>query len=648
MQGSPNGRNPGGGWAKHSLRLLERTALETMIEQAVPLDPSGEPLDLPAPVGGAGHSGSPRTVTVWRIIVFDDVGRDIIAPLLKVIDLREMGVTLYMHIDTERDAVQGAPVVYFCAPTKENVEKIAADCDRCLYEWFYLNFTAELPRDLLEHFAELLGRTALTSLAHIRLFDRTLNYVALSDDLFSLMLTQSFSILNSGSDDAIEAHVTEIVRGVSHVLISMQMLPIIVHSKTGAAEEIARRLAVRLSDALQERQLVPAPTVIFGRPLLLLVDRSHDIASALHHPFTYRGLLSDAASMNLNIARIRLSTGKEEQLEVDPERDWFYRENAARDFGEIGGRLEEARKSLQAEQAMLAKGSDVTMLEDPSASEADTMAILVASAPRIAEKKRILDAHTKAAYGLLEMIRSRKLDVFSGVERDVLQQADLDREMFTRLLREGGTLEDRQRLYLIVYLMCKEDKDTEQFVKDQLPLLEDAPFPALDYFKHLESWSMGSPSARHASSSANTAEGFGWGVAQLLAQNFAATLGGTVEQQELPITKMVSALLQDPPPPGGGAFASPTGTNAVRTQVLQTLQAYDIRTKKTVDLQQVWFSQVIVFSIGGGSIAEYDDLKRWEAGHQKKSVIYGCTSVTTGDTLLAQLSELGKAASKTR
>lgn len=666
------------GGANHALRALERSALEAMIQQAVPLSPQGQPLDgapvLPhSPVGGgmmpgnrmAGTGGlspssspsSHSVVTVWRIIVFDDVGRDIIAPLMKVVDLRELGVTLYMHIDMERDPVQGAPVIYFCAPTLSNLEKIARDCGNCLYEWFYLNFTAELPRNLLEQFGEMLSRTSLQTLSHIRVFDRTLHYVALSDDLFSLMLNDSFAVLNSGSDEVIEAHVTEIVRGVSHVLISMQLLPVIVHSKTGAAEEIARRVAVRLSDALQDGQLVPAPTAIFGRPLLLLVDRSHDIASALHHPFTYRGLLSDAAAMKLNVARVKLANGKEEQLEVDPERDWFYRDHAALDFGEIGGCLENARRRLQEEQAALAKTADPSLgLNGSSGSDADTMSQLVANAPVIAEKKRILDSHTKTAFGLLEVIRSRKLDVFSGVERELLQHAELDKGMFSELLTSGGTVQDRQRLYLIAYLMCKENKETERYVQQQLPLLSEHPFPALDYFKHLEKWSIAGPSQQGKASqhSNSTAEGFGWGVAQLLAENFAATLGGTVEERELPLTKMVAALLQDPQlstdgggGSGGAVMGSPSsrtggGTSQVRSQVLQNLSAYDVRSKKPVDLQQMYFSQAVVFSIGGGSIAEYDDLKRWESNQPKKSVLYGCTSVSTGDTLLSQLSALGE------
>lgn len=716
---------------RYNLRRQERAALEAMIQHAVPLTSDGD-----SPVnafnGGLGRamvSGmtypsddnviNSDEVTVWRIIVFDEVGRDIIAPLLKVADLRELGVTLYLHIDMDRDAIQGTPAIYFCEPTTKNIEKIAQDCGNCMYEWVYINFTSELLGESLEYLGQKLEETSLESISHIRLFDRTLHYVSLEEDLFSLMLDHSFLTLQSGTDDAIEAHVSEVVRGVSHVLLSLQLLPVIVHSKTGAAEEIARRLAIRLSDSLQEGQLRPAPSSIFGRPLLLLVDRSHDLASALHHPFTYRGLLSDAAEMKLNIASVKVGKeGKVEQLSIDPEKDWFYRKNSALDFGEMGSQLEAARQELQAEQATLGvagsssnAGGNIEeggltripgRTDEGFSNSNDAMAQLVSSAPLLAEKKRLLDAHTKAAYGLLATIRERKLDVFSGVEREVLQHGELDKDMFRQLLQNGGTMEDRQRLYLIVYLMSKEHKDLAKYVQQEgEALLPEMPFPALAYLQYLEKWSLGSKLGSSSNSrehgpasfssgigsgtgetSSSTAEGFGWGVAQLLTQNLAATLGGSVEQREdFPLTKMVAALLQDPPPPSahsggmssssmmgrnaspnttvysgtsihgssasGGLFSSPNSSvrssaPQIRSQVLQSLSAYDVRSKKEIDLEKMYFSQAIVFSIGGGTVAEYDDLKRWEGSVTKKSILYGCTSLITGEELLKNLSTLEK------
>lgn len=39
---------------------------------------------------------------VWKVLVYDQIGQDIISPLLKVNQLREQGVTVHMFVSTER------------------------------------------------------------------------------------------------------------------------------------------------------------------------------------------------------------------------------------------------------------------------------------------------------------------------------------------------------------------------------------------------------------------------------------------------------------------------------------------------------------------------------------------------------------------
>lgn len=663
--------------AKHHLRQKERDVLVEMINAAVPLDGSGRPLFADA----AQQPGSPSSV--WRLLIFDDVGRDIMAPLLKVGSLRELGVTLYMHINTERDPVPGAPALYLCAPTEENIARIARDCGERLYEWVYVNFTAQVPRQQLESLAQQLVATQLPSIHHVRVFDRTLSYVALDNDLFSLMLPHSFLTLNrrGASDADIDAHLNAVVLGISHVLLSLQALPVIAHSKTGPAEEVARRLSVRLTDAQKERQLVPAPSTYLGRPLLLLVDRASDLATALHHPFTYRGLLVDEADMRLNKCMIHGSDGHDEVFEVDPDRDTFYTENASYDFGVFGGKFDAALKQYKEEYAALASESSDGVGDDGGGGGdggASAVSKLLASAPLLAERKRYLDAHAKLANSFLQVIRAKHLDSFHGVELGVLHRSGLDKEEFTKLLRtRAGTLADRQRLYLIAYLMCTDQGDEEAFVQRMLSHVEQDPeaaggapvapvaaagaaatakpaanpFPALQYLRHLRNWSLGahSPSAK-APCGASGDSGLGWGgFAQQIARNLASTLGANVDTA-LPLTKLVTTLLQDPQPyaggsPGvGGPSSSPTsggGGHTVRAKMLESLAGYDPHTRKPVNLADVFFSQVIVFTIGGGSIAEYDDLKKWEATRPHKAIAYGCTAITSGEEMLRELSALG-------
>lgn len=91
--------------------------------------------------------------SAWKLLILDPTSQRILSPLLKVNDLREEGVTLYMQLHSERQPISDVPAVYFVEPTPDNVARIIRDVNEQLYDSFYLNFTTSLPRSLLEELA---------------------------------------------------------------------------------------------------------------------------------------------------------------------------------------------------------------------------------------------------------------------------------------------------------------------------------------------------------------------------------------------------------------------------------------------------------------------------------------------------------------
>eukprot|EP00128_Syssomonas_multiformis_P011689 Colp12_sorted_trinity150504_noHs@11408 len=71
---------------------------------------------------------------VWKVLIYDRAGQDIISPLLRVSELRELGITLYLLLHSDRDPIPDVPAVYFVLPTPENVKRICQDCKNRLYE----------------------------------------------------------------------------------------------------------------------------------------------------------------------------------------------------------------------------------------------------------------------------------------------------------------------------------------------------------------------------------------------------------------------------------------------------------------------------------------------------------------------------------
>ena len=114
--------------------------------------------------------------------MLDQFTKDVIATVLRVQDLRDVGVTLHVYappshvhstlsegptdcvsldlrqLHSNRPPLPDVPAVYFVAPTLQNVQRIAQDLEKNLYESFHLSFVEPLSRALLEELAAVVAR----------------------------------------------------------------------------------------------------------------------------------------------------------------------------------------------------------------------------------------------------------------------------------------------------------------------------------------------------------------------------------------------------------------------------------------------------------------------------------------------------------
>lgn len=144
---------------------------------------------------GDGPEGEGGWSSDWKILVYDAFCRDVISPLFSAGELRRQGVTLYLLLDSEREAIPDVPAVYFVQPTEANVRRIVSDCGEALYNKVYINFCAPLPRPLLEGLARgALQNNGVSNIA--KLYDQFLSFLCLEPSLFSLNLHRSFTAYN--------------------------------------------------------------------------------------------------------------------------------------------------------------------------------------------------------------------------------------------------------------------------------------------------------------------------------------------------------------------------------------------------------------------------------------------------------------------
>ncbi|XP_030070540.1 sec1 family domain-containing protein 1 isoform X1 [Microcaecilia unicolor] len=625
-----------------SIREKQTVALKRMLNFNVP----------PVKTG----TGEP----VWKVLIYDRFGQDIISPLLSVKELRDMGITLHLLLHTDRDAIPDVPAVYFVMPTEENIDRICQDLRNQLYENYYLNFISAISRSKLEDIASAaLGASAVSQVAKV--FDQYLNFITLEDDMFILCNQNkevvSYRAVNRSdiTDTEMENIMDTIVDSLFCFFVTLGAVPIIRCSRGNAAEMVAVKLDKKLRENLRDARnslftgdTISAGQFSFQRPLLVLVDRNIDLATPLHHTWTYQALVHDVLDFHLNRVNLEESSGLESlPVGTRPKKkniksydltvaDKFWQKYKGSPFPEVAESVQQELESYRAQEdevkrlksIMGLEGEDegaISMLSDNTAK----LTSAVSSLPELLEKKRLIDLHTNVATAVLEHIKTRKLDVYFEYEEKLMSKSTLDKSILDMISDpDAGTPEDKMRLFLIYYITSVQppsEMDLEQYKK----ALTDAGcnLAPLNYVKQWKAF------AKMASAPAsNTTKSKGL-ISRVMNTGSQFVIDGVknlvLKQLNLPVTRILDSLIE---------MKSNPETDDYRYFDPKMLRGND----SSVPRNKNPFQEAIVFVVGGGNYIEYQNLVDYIKTKQGKHVLYGCSELFNASQFLKQLSQLGE------
>ncbi|XP_071515570.1 sec1 family domain-containing protein 1 isoform X4 [Panulirus ornatus] len=598
--------------------------------------------------------------TTFSVLIYDKHGQDIISPLLSVKDLREMGITLHMLLHCERGEVPDVPAIYFCQPTEENLIRIGQDFSDGLYSSYYLNFISPISRQKMEDLA--LAALQAGCQANIKkVYDQYVNFISLEDDMFTMKHQGSDSLsyyaINRGDvkDSDIDFIMDSIVDNLFSVFVNLGQVPIIRCQRGNAAESVGERLDKKLRENLRDTRnsfftglgtdSFAAGQLSFQRPLLVIVDRNVDLATPLHHTWTYQALVHDVLNLSLN--RITVTeqdaahpTNRTKTKEYDLSNlDGFWKAHKGSAFPDVAAAVEkELEEYKKAETHIKGLKNDlpdedaIDLLSDNTAK----LTSAITSLPELIKKKAEIDKHMSIAMALLNSIKSRKLDVFFEMEEKIMGRNTLERPIL-EIIKDPdcGNPMDKLRIFMIMYL-CSTNMTEVEFDDYTTALTEaGADTKALLYMKRWKSlmkMTAGAGMSEYTGGVAKTVSMF----SKLMNQGSALVVEGVnfvLKENKLPITRIVDHLMElknseeekeyryfDPKllRPGDGMAATP-------------------RTRTP-------FQDAVVFVVGGGNYMEYSNLVSYakkKAGTSNKRIIYGCTDVINSEQFLNQLTRLG-------
>lgn len=597
---------------------------------------------------------------IWKILILDSKSTGIISSVLRVNDLLELGITMHALINHRRTQLLDVPVIYFVEPTTENISLILNDLENDKYSDFYINFTSNLNRSLLEEFAKkvsLLNKSFKIK----QIFDQYLDFIVTEPNLFNLNLKQTYSILNNpkSTEDLINLKIDQISNNLFSTILTFGSIPIIRANKGGPAELIAIKLDLKLRDHVinLKRNINNNSGSSSNNNLLdnsndsncvlILLDRNINLSSMFSHSWIYQCMVSDVFKLDKNTIEIRINknengngsengsgngNGNDElnsfevkKFDIEPN-DFFWIKNSSLPFPDAVENVEiELNNYTNDAKIITSKTGYSSINEIDLNDQSNTKHIqeAIKLLPELTHRKNIIDMHMTVLSNLIKELESKNLDSFFEIEQN-LNNVKIQKQLLD-LLSINSKCDnslDKLRTFIIIYLNlnlpAKFLNECEEILKnlniDLNPLIYIKKIKEFNKMNQISSLPSNLNNLNNNSNENSNAlfSNLSSKLINLtdngskLSEGFGSIISGIKkllpEKSNLPITNITESIM------------NPSNSNIDTLKLTDDYLYFNpniTRGSHSKQPKRKNYNEGIVFIVGGGNYTEYSNLQDW-------------------------------------
>jgi len=359
-----------------------------------------------------------RQLFTWKVLIYDTYTQSLINLLLKVGDMRSHNIALFLNLETKRNTITNVAAIYLIKPCRESIDYLIEDLNGKLYDYVFINFISPCPPSILETLAVECGRCNNQNRV-LQIYEHYLDYFSVINDMFSLNLSDAYLSLyrkyeiTAGIDNYLET----VAERIYMTMKSNSFLPYVQFLKKHEnCEKVARKLC-ELFGKMGKTEEEKYGLSESSRPLLIILDRSIDLHTMLHHPWKYISLIHDVFGIDNGRVIGLLDKGKKVDYELNFLDDQFLQSHILADYPNVAGDISSEFNKWTHEYD--------TMMGAESKNVSSKLNEALDQVPEMTQRKIYIEAHTNIATKLYDQVKKREYDKLNDLEIEIMTSTSL-------------------------------------------------------------------------------------------------------------------------------------------------------------------------------------------------------------------------------